>query len=52
MISNHNAKFGNHRYCGSGDMFVVVEGQNSTFPRLDPPLLFISKAHDKPCSYT
>ena len=41
MVSHHPAKFGDHRHCGSGDtMFVVVEGQDSTCPRLDPPLLF------------
>ena len=38
---------------GSADvMFLVVEGQNSTCPRIDPPLLFISKTHDMPCSDT
>ena len=50
MIGYHPAKFGDNRHCGSGDlMFVVVEGQDSTCPRLDPPLLFISKAHGMPC---
>ena len=27
MVSHHPAKFGCHRHCGSGDMFVVVKGQ-------------------------
>ena len=31
-------------------MFVVVEGQDSTCPRLDPRLQFIAKAYDIPCS--
>ena len=40
MVSHHHATFGGHRHCGSGDiMFVVVEEQDSTCPRLDPPLL-------------
>ena len=40
MVSHHHATFGGHRHCGSGDiMFVVVEEQDSTYPRLDPPLL-------------
>ena len=42
-----------HRHCGSGDtMFLVVEGQDSTCPRFNLPLLFISKAHGMPCSHT
>ena len=54
MVSHHPAKFGGHRHCGSGDMmFVVVEGQESTCPRLDSPLLLISNnAHGIPCSHT
>ena len=52
MVNYHPAKFDGHRLCGSGDMmFVVVEGQDSLCPRLDPPLLFISKAHGMPCIY-
>ena len=36
MVSHHPGKFGGHRHCGSGDkMFFVVEGQDSTCPRLD-----------------
>ena len=41
MVSNHPAKFGNHRHCGSGDiMFLVAEEQNSRCSRFNPPLLF------------
>ena len=40
MVSQHPAKLGGHRHCGSGDMmFVVVEGKDSTCPPLDPPSL-------------
>ena len=52
MVSNHPAKFGNHRHCGSGDiMFLVAEEQNFRCSRFNPPLLFsppllfISKGH-------
>ena len=52
MVSHHPAKFGGHRHCGSEDMmFVVVEEQDSTCPRLDPSLMFISKEHGIPCSH-
>ena len=44
MVSQHTAKFGGPRHCDSGDlMFFVVEGQHSTYPRLDPPLLLSPK---------
>ena len=47
MVSHHSAKFGDHRhYVSKNIMFLVVEGQDSTCPRLDPLLLFISKARD------
>ena len=37
MVSHHPAKFSGHRHCVSRDiMFIVVEGQDSTCPRLDP----------------
>ena len=50
MITHHPVRFGDHRQCSIGDiMFVVVEGQDSTFAHLDPPLLFIFKAHSMPC---
>ena len=52
MVSHHPGKFGGHRHCGSGDkMFFVVEGQDSTCPRLDLLLLFISKARGMRCSH-
>ena len=50
MVRHHPAKLGSHRHCGNGDiMFVMVERRDSTCPRLDPPLLFTSKAHCMPC---
>ena len=42
MLSHHHAKFGDHRNCGSGDMFLVIEEQDSTYSCLYPALLFIS----------
>ena len=36
MISHHPAKFSGHKRCDSRDMFVVVEGQGSSCPFLDP----------------
>ena len=46
MVSHHPTKFGDDRHCDSGDvMFLVTEGQNFTWPYLNPQLLFISKAH-------
>ena len=39
-------------YYGSGNMMLlVVEGQDSACPRLNLLLLFIFKAHGKPCSH-
>ena len=29
MLSHHRAKLGGHWYCGSGDMFLVVEEKDS-----------------------
>ena len=53
MISHHLAEFGVHRHCGSGDMmYLVVEGKDSTCPRLNPQLPFILKEHDVPCLHT
>ena len=53
MVSHNPAKSDGHRHCGSRDMmFFVVEGQDSTIPRLDPLLLFISRAHGMLCSHT
>ena len=45
MASHHPANFGSHRRCGSGDMmFLVVEGQDSTFSWLNPKY-FLSLKH-------
>ena len=56
MVSHHPAKFGGHRHFGSGDMMFLVVlaggGQDSTCPRFNPSLLFISKEYDMPCSHT
>ena len=30
MVSAHPVKFGSYKHCGSGDMFLVVEEQDST----------------------
>ena len=50
MLSYHPATFGGHRRCGSEDMiFLMVEEQDSTCPRLNPPLLFIPETYDMPC---
>ena len=40
MVSHHLAKFGDNRHCGSGDMFLVAEEENSRCSRFNPPLLF------------
>ena len=50
MVIYHPAKFGGHRHCCSGDMFLVVEGQDSICFYFNPPLLLISKAQDMTCS--
>ena len=44
MVSHHPAKSGGHRHCGSADMFLLFEEQDSTC-LLKPPSLFISNAH-------
>ena len=44
MVSHHLSKFGGHKHCCSGDMFLVVQEQDSTYSRLIPPSLFIPKA--------
>ena len=42
MVSHHPAKFGSHKHYGSGDTIIlVIEGQDSTWPYINPPLLFI-----------
>ena len=41
MVSHHPANFGGHRYCGRGDIILlVVDEQDSTCSRLNLPLLF------------
>ena len=46
MVSRHPANFGGHRYCGSGNvMLLVAEAENSRCSRFNPSLLFISKGH-------
>ena len=52
MLSYHPAKFGGHRYRDKGDVLLVVAGQNSTFPLLNPPLLSISKVYGMLCLHT
>ena len=42
MVNHHPSKFG-HGHCGNGDIFSVVEEQDSTCSRLNRPLLFLSK---------
>ena len=45
--------FGGHRHYDKGDIMpLVVEGQDSTCSCLNPPLLFISKAHETLCLHT
>ena len=52
MVSHHPARFGGHMYCGSGDSVFSGEGHDFLCLCLNPPLLFISKAHGMPCLYT
>ena len=49
QLSHYSAKFGGHRHCGIGDMFLLVEEQDSTCLILS--LLFSSKAHGMSCSH-
>ena len=44
MVSYHPVNFGGNEQCASGDiMFLVIEEEDSTCPRLNLSLLFISK---------
>ena len=52
MIRQNLAKFDGHRQCGSGNLFLVVDQQNSLYSGLNPPLLFISTAHSILRSHT
>ena len=45
MVNHHHAKFGDHIHCGSEDMFLVSEEENSRCSRFNQPLVFISKGH-------
>ena len=45
MVSHHPGKFGGHGHCGSGDMFLVNEQEDSRCSRFSSPLLFISIGH-------
>ena len=47
MVSHHPSKFGGHRYCGIGDMFLLVEKQDSTSSWLNPPLKHMACNHTK-----
>ena len=44
MASHLPSKFGGHRHCGVEDIFLVVEEPDCTCSRLNPLLMFISKA--------
>ena len=44
--------FGGHRHEGSGDNVLVIQGKDSTCPRLNPTLLFISKVRGMSCFHT
>ena len=46
MVSHHLVKFGDHRRCGSGDIMLLVAGEeNSRCFHFSPLILFISKGH-------
>ena len=46
IVIHHPDKFDDLRNCGSGNiMFLVVEGQDSTWPYFNPPLLLTFKVH-------
>ena len=45
MVSHHPGKFVGHGHCGSGDMFLVNEQEDSRCSRFSSPLLFISIGH-------
>ena len=43
MISHHSAKFGGHRHCGSGEMFLVAKDENSRCCLFNLPLRLFLK---------
>ena len=45
MVSSHSGKFGSHRHCDGGDMFLVAKKEDSKCSRFNLPLLFISEGH-------
>ena len=47
MVTHHPPKGGGYRHCGSeGDMiFLVAEGQDSTYHHLNLPLMIIFKGN-------
>ena len=47
ILSQHRAKFGGHRYCGSEDIIILVpEKEDSKCSTFNPPLVFIPKGHE------
>ena len=46
VVSHHHAKFGGYRSCGSGDMLLVVEENDSRWSHFNTSLLSISKRHE------
>ena len=46
MVCHHPAKFGGHRHCDSGYMFLWAEGKDYTSSHLNLPLLLNFEAHD------
>ena len=51
MVSHHPAKFGGHRHCCNGDLFLVAEEEDSRCSRFSPPSLFISKEYGLKAHY-
>ena len=45
MVSLHPAKFGGQIHCGSKDMFLATEEEDSRCSRFSTPLPLISKGH-------
>ena len=44
MVSHHPARFGDHGYCGSEDVFLVAEKENSRCSRFNRQLpVFVEK---------
>ena len=45
MVGHHSTRFGDHRHCGSGYMFLLVDGQDSKCSRLNLPLMKLMTCH-------